>query len=129
MEDTQNHDDLSIGMLLRVSSSLNFTQTASQQYITQPALSRSISSLEKELGIKLVNRTTHTVSLTPAGRVFAEECRKIISTYQDGVQNALTASQSIVGRVRLGVPIDSFEPLAVKLVRASLKSTPVFILS
>lgn len=90
----------------------------SQQYITQPALSRSISSLEKELGIKLVNRTTHTVSLTPAGRVFAEECRKIISTYQDGVQNALTASQSIVGRVRLGVPIDSFEPLAVKLVRA-----------
>lgn len=91
---------------------------ASQQYITQPALSRSISSLEKELGIKLVNRTTHTVSLTPAGRVFAEECRKIISTYQDGVQNALTASQSIVGRVRLGVPIDSFEPLAVKLVRA-----------
>lgn len=91
---------------------------AGQQYITQPALSRSISSLEKELGIKLVNRTTHTVSLTPAGRVFAEECRKIISTYQDGVQNALTASQSIVGRVRLGVPIDSFEPLAVKLVRA-----------
>lgn len=91
---------------------------ASQQYITQPALSRSISSLEKELGIKLVNRTTHTVSLTPAGRVFAEECCKIISTYQDGVQNALTASQSIVGRVRLGVPIDSFEPLAVKLVRA-----------
>ena len=91
---------------------------ASQQYITQPALSRSISSLEKELGIKLVNRTTHTVSLTPAGRVFAEECRKIISTYQDGVQNALTASQIIVGRVRLGVPIDSFEPLAVKLVRA-----------
>lgn len=93
-------------------------QGAGQQYITQPALSRSISSLEKELGIKLANRTTHTVSLTPAGRVFAEECRKIISTYQDGVQNALTASQSIVGRVRLGVPIDSFEPLAVKLVRA-----------
>lgn len=91
---------------------------AGQQYITQPALSRSISSLEKELGIKLANCTTHTVSLTPAGRVFAEECRKIISTYQDGVQNALTASQSIVGRVRLGVPIDSFEPLAVKLVRA-----------
>lgn len=58
----------------------------------------------------MVNRTTHTVSLTPAGRVFAEECRKIISTYQDGIQNALTASQSIVGRVRLGVPIDSFEP-------------------
>ena len=50
-----------------LAQSLNFTQTASQQYITQPALSRSISSLEKELGIKLVNRTTHTVSLTPAG--------------------------------------------------------------
>lgn len=66
-----------------LAQSLNFTQTASQQYITQPALSRSISSLEKELGIKLVNRTTHTVSLTPAGRVFAEECRKIISTYQE----------------------------------------------
>lgn len=101
-----------------LAQSLNFTQTASQQYITQPALSRSISSLEKELGLKLVNRTTHTVSLTPAGRIFAEECRKIIATYQTGVQNALTASHGMVGRVRLGVPIDSFEPLAVKLVRA-----------
>ena len=56
-----------------LAQSLNFTQTASQQYITQPALSRSISSLENDLAIKLLNRTTQTESLTPAGPVYAKE--------------------------------------------------------
>jgi len=101
-----------------LAKSLNFTQTANQQFITQPALSRSISSLEKELGVKLVNRSTHKVSLTPAGEVFAEECAQIISAYQQGVQKTMLATENLIGTIRLGVPNDSFEPLAVKLVRA-----------
>lgn len=101
-----------------LAQSLSFTQTANQQFITQPALSRSISSLEQELGIQLINRTTHNVSLTPAGKVFANECEKIINTYQLGVQNTLMATQNLIGNIRFGVPIDSFEPLAVQLVRA-----------
>lgn len=101
-----------------LTQSLNFTQTANQQFITQPALSRSISALEQELGITLIQRTTHRVALTPAGRIFASECKKIIAAYQAGVQNAQLATQSLIGNLRLGVPVDSFEPLAVRLTHA-----------
>lgn len=104
-----------------LSQSLNFTQTANQQFITQPALSRSISSLEQELGLKLVNRTTHKVALTPAGKVFAEESRKIIAAYQSGVQNAQQATEKLIGRIRFGLPSDSFEPLAVQLAQELTK--------
>ena len=100
-----------------LSQLLNFTQTANQQFITQPALSRNISALESELGIELINRTTRRVLLTPAGQVFADECKKTIDIYQSGVQKTLLATQKLIGSVRLGVPIDSFEPLAVHLVQ------------
>lgn len=100
-----------------LAQSLNFTQAAAQQYITQPALSRSILALEQELGIVLVNRTRQRVSLTPAGQVFTAECRKMIDVYQSGVQRARLATEQLIGSVRLGVPNDSFEPLAVRLVR------------
>ena len=40
-----------------LADSLNFTQTANAMFITQPALSRAISSLEQELQLTLLQRT------------------------------------------------------------------------
>ena len=54
-----------------LADSLNFTQTANAMFITQPALSRAISSLEQELQLTLLQRTTHSVTLTPAGKIFS----------------------------------------------------------
>ena len=46
----------------------NFTQAARNLYIAQPNLSRQISLLEAELGVKLFIRANRSVRLTPAGR-------------------------------------------------------------
>ena len=46
---------------------LNFTNAAEKLYITQPALSRHITSMEEELGVTLLKRTTKSVELTKAG--------------------------------------------------------------
>lgn len=46
---------------------LNYTSAAQALYISQPTLSRHISALEEELGVTLLNRTRHAVSLTPSG--------------------------------------------------------------
>ena len=56
----------------------NFTRTSQQLYITQPTLSKSISSLEDELKVRLIDRTTRNVKLTPAGECFLQSCEKIL---------------------------------------------------
>jgi len=65
-----------------LADSLNFTQTANAMFITQPALSRAISSLEQELQLTLLQRTTHSVTLTPAGKIFSSECHKMLKEFQ-----------------------------------------------
>ena len=51
---------------------LNFTAAANHHYITQPTMCRQINALEKELSVKLFQRSTHGIQLTPAGEEFLE---------------------------------------------------------
>lgn len=99
-----------------LSQTLNYTQSAKQLFITQPALSRSIASLEKELDMTLFVRDSHSVSMTPAGYSFAETCKKIIYEYQLGIKNAKVNCDALLGSVRIGLPDDSFENSRIKLI-------------
>lgn len=64
-----------------LSETLNFTRAAANRYITQPALSRHIASLEEELGILLFNREKHEVKLTSEGAMVIAQMRKIVDEY------------------------------------------------
>ncbi len=56
----------------------NFSQLAEKLNITQPALSKHILTLEKELGIQLFDRTTAPLSLTAAGEFFIKEAKELL---------------------------------------------------
>ena len=61
---------------IQVAENLNFARAARNLHITQPAVSRQIHALESELGARLFDRTTRTVSLTPIGNSTAQLQRK-----------------------------------------------------
>lgn len=56
----------------------NFSQLADKLNITQSALSKQILSLEKDLGIKLFDRTTTPLELTPAGEFFIQHAQELL---------------------------------------------------
>ena len=62
---------------LTVADTLNFARAAQQLHITQPAVTQQIHALEKELGVQLFHRTTHSVRLTDEGMVFLGDARQI----------------------------------------------------
>jgi len=64
---------------LSIAKHKSFTGAARDFYMTQPAISHQIAELEKEVGIRLLNRTTRTVTLTRAGELFLEDAKKILS--------------------------------------------------
>lgn len=60
----------------------SFTVAASELFLTQPAITRRVQSLEAELGIELFYRENGSVRLTHAGEVFLEEARAIDAAFQ-----------------------------------------------
>ena len=82
---------------------LNFTKAAEQLYITQPALSRQILTMEKELNLQLFIRTGRNVRLTPAGRILLEKFQVIYEDYQEAVFEARQSFKGLSGTVNIGI--------------------------
>jgi DNA-binding transcriptional LysR family regulator len=74
-------NDAQLNCFLAVCRTLNFSRAAAQLFITQPALSYQIRSLEKELGVKLFERSTTQVSLTDAGNAFVGPAQALHRQY------------------------------------------------
>lgn len=67
--------------VLALARNKNFTRTANELYITQPYLSSNISMIEEELGVKLFERSTRSVSLTDAGTAFCEKAEQVLKDW------------------------------------------------
>ena len=57
---------------------LNFTHAADRLHVTQPPFSKQIHELEGELGIELFEKQGKGVALTPAGKSFLIDARRIL---------------------------------------------------
>ena len=65
----------------------HFTRAAQRCHQTQPAFSALIRSLEEALGVRLFDRTTRKVELTPEGRLFEDAARRLLDDMDAAVVN------------------------------------------
>ncbi|HTZ55514.1 MAG TPA: LysR family transcriptional regulator [Candidatus Acidoferrum sp.] len=81
---------------------LSFTAAADELTVAQPALSQQIAALERELGVRLFDRTNRRVALTDAGRAFVARAERIIGDVDAASQEMSAYAGGLRGRVVLG---------------------------
>lgn len=114
--------DFQIECFLNVAKYLNFTEAANHLFIAQSSLSRNISNLENELGIRLFSRTKKYVRLTPGGAVLYQEFSHLRELACAAIEKAKRASLGEEGEIRLGVietqRSENFLPKALEALRS-----------
>ncbi|NBM19883.1 LysR family transcriptional regulator [Streptomyces sp. GC420] len=87
-----------------VAEELHFGRAAERLGMSQPPLSRAVARLERRMNVRLFERTSRRVSLTPSGRVFLTEARRALDAVTAAVRHAQRAARppGIVLAVRSG---------------------------
>jgi DNA-binding transcriptional LysR family regulator len=89
---------------------LHFGRAATREHIVQSALSQQLQRLERELDVLLLERTTHHVQLTPAGRVFLVEARQILA-HVDRARLVARRAMRAAPTLRVGIVDASYDSM------------------
>jgi DNA-binding transcriptional LysR family regulator len=82
----------------------SFRAAAEELGIDKTVLSRRISRLEQRLGVRLLHRTTRSVTLTEAGSVYLRRCEDLLSRLSDAEAEVSRYASAPTGTLRLAVP-------------------------
>ena len=81
---------------------MHFGRAAQRLHIVQPALSKQIAALERELGVELLSRTKNRVEFTPAGEAFFAEACDILQRADHAVRTAKMTASGAIGSLDVG---------------------------
>ncbi|WP_269744478.1 LysR family transcriptional regulator [Stigmatella aurantiaca] len=88
--------------LVAVADLLGFRRAAEHCHVSQPALSAQIQQLEAVLGVKLFERDSRQVMLTPAGRELVARARRVLTEAEDILKAAERMGDPFAGPLHLG---------------------------
>lgn len=85
-----------------VAETNSFSMAAEQLFLTQPAVSKRIGTLETELGVALFDRIGRQITLTEAGRALLPRARRILIEVEDSRRALSSLSDRVEGRLSMG---------------------------
>jgi len=103
---------------------LHFGRAAKRLALTQPPLTQAIQKLERELGVRLFERTQRRVALTHAGKAFLEEAMHTLARADGAVERARRASRGEVGRLAVGFLANTAYTLLPLVLRDFVRGYP-----
>ena len=91
---------------VRVVDAGSFTAAAEDAGASKSFVSRSVSRLEEDLGVRLLYRTTRSLQLTPAGRAYYERAKSAIEALDEAAETVSEEGSEPRGLVRVTIPSD-----------------------
>jgi DNA-binding transcriptional LysR family regulator len=98
------NDLSSLSTFLLVAEERNFTRAAKRQGVSPSAVSHSMRALEEEVGVRLLARTTRSVSLTEAGEQLLGRLKPALTEIDETLEDISGRRDKAAGRVRLLLP-------------------------
>jgi LysR family transcriptional repressor of citA len=95
----------------------NFRKTAELLYISQPSVTVHIKQLENELGVQLFERDKKKMRLTEEGKRYFEHAKRLIETYQNGLDDLQSFKQGYKTKLSLAISpllVDTILPFVLK---------------
>ncbi|TQK29195.1 LysR substrate-binding domain-containing protein [Arthrobacter sp. SLBN-53] len=113
-----------LSCFIAVAEELHFGRAAERLHMTQPPLSRQIQQLEAELGVQLIDRTTRTVTLTPAGAAFLPDARRILQLAESAALTVKRVPAGDLGTVVVGFTAASAHAVLPRLLERTREKLP-----
>ncbi|MFJ2648951.1 LysR family transcriptional regulator [Streptomyces sp. NPDC087420] len=98
---------------LAIAEESSMTRAAARLHLTQPAVSRNLVALERHLGVRLAERSTHHLALTAEGRAFREKAAAAVAAFDDALDTGRLRRRPL----RLGHAWSAFGPYTTPLLR------------
>lgn len=92
-------------VFIQVADSRSFSEAARRLGVSQPSVSRQISALESNLGVRLLQRTTRRLSLTEAGEIYYNKARQIQREVIEAGNSISAFKRTASGLLKIGAPI------------------------
>ncbi|HEX3852223.1 MAG TPA: LysR family transcriptional regulator [Polyangiaceae bacterium] len=113
-----------VSVFIRVVELESFTAAAKQLGLPKSSVSRTVTRLEEDLGVRLLQRTTRTLHLTEAGHAYYERARLALSGLEEAASAASNMSTEPRGIVRVTAPADLTNLNMAELVARFIRKYP-----
>lgn len=110
--------------VLAIAERGSFRAAALELGLSTTALSNLIGKIERQLGVRLFNRTTRSVSLTDAGRTFVEQVAPALRDIQDAMATVRSQQDTPTGTLRINAFATGAREILAPLVLAFLRCYP-----
>ncbi|AJJ64173.1 HTH-type transcriptional activator AaeR [Yersinia aldovae] len=102
----------------------SFTATARQLEMSVSSISQTVSKLETELNVKLLNRSTRRIGLTEAGRIYYQGCRRMLQEVQEVHEQLYAFNNTPTGTLRIGCSSTMAQNVLATMTVEMLKEYP-----
>ncbi|MCB5327082.1 HTH-type transcriptional activator AaeR [Yersinia intermedia] len=102
----------------------SFTGAARQLEMSVSSISQTVSKLETELNVKLLNRSTRRIGLTEAGRIYYQGCRRMLQEVQEVHEQLYAFNNTPTGTLRIGCSSTMAQNVLATMTAEMLKEYP-----